>query len=135
MKLTKQQAIKEHRKMWNWIADYYTSLIGKEVENINYMYFIEFVKKRYLTEQGIENLKCRCFCCEYTSKSDCDNCPLKWIDIEGNAVSRCIGEMGVEDGLHNVLCELSEQAYVDFKECARISRIIANLEEKVDETN
>ena len=25
MKLTKEQAIIEHRKMWNWIADQYTS--------------------------------------------------------------------------------------------------------------
>ena len=32
MQLTKEQAIKEHRKMWNWIADQYeqhTDLIEK----------------------------------------------------------------------------------------------------------
>lgn len=73
MKLTKEQAIAEHRKMWRWLA---------ERPNNN--------KYDYLEMMGIDDndLHNRCFLCTYAKAEaerqqlsefkTCDYCPLDW---------------------------------------------------------
>ena len=71
MKLTKQQAIEGHRKMWNWIAD--------EIEKRKHTCRIFNLKMIYCHE-NVLNLQNDCFCCEYTDSIDntCDSCILDW---------------------------------------------------------
>ena len=72
MELTREQAIAEHRKMWNWIADE-TERRGEKAEKIWYFIAHEFVGE-------VKNF---CFCCEYCwQNSDrtpkCERCPIDW---------------------------------------------------------
>jgi len=53
-KLTKEQAIAEHRKMWRWIA--------KETKKQQRIIGKEEYLERYFPEDYIYN---GCFCCEY----------------------------------------------------------------------
>ena len=76
MQLTKEQAIQEHRKMWNWIADQYekrTDLL-KITENVEDLkaFYIDAV----FSDEMIEG---DCFCCEYDKKFGglCDYCPIE----------------------------------------------------------
>ena len=56
MKLTKQKAIEEHRKMWNWIADQYEKGCVTDIHAL---------KSEYMGETGLEGrLLHNCFCCE-----------------------------------------------------------------------
>lgn len=85
MDLTKQQAIEEHRKMWNWIAEH-----GWEVykNNPNIMYLSD-IKSCYISKiYGLENNifpTNDCFCCEYAIEQSggdlynkCKRCPIDW---------------------------------------------------------
>lgn len=56
MKLTKQQTIEGHRKMWNWIAD--------EIEKRRRTVCIVELKMEYCKNNHLE-LRKWCFCCEY----------------------------------------------------------------------
>lgn len=68
MGLTREEAVSEHRKMWNWIAD--------KIEEEKRDQYIECLKEKYCNREGyfIEN---DCFCCGYT-KYICDYCPIEW---------------------------------------------------------
>ena len=78
MQLTKEQAIIEHRKMWNWIADQYknrTDLLKKTecVDGLKHCY-----TNATFPDETIEY---DCFCCEYDYQYDeigiCKHCPLE----------------------------------------------------------
>lgn len=85
MKITKKQAINEHRKMWNWIADHV--LIG-EYKCINVMLMKErYIHEVFLKEHPNESEPLAlCFCCQYTQQCrhdkrnvfDCECCPIQW---------------------------------------------------------
>ena len=77
--LTKEQAIAEHRKMWNWIAD--------RLENHDdpgcdiHMYKMKYIKENF----PYNNIMHNCFCCQYAAQevdkifgNFCINCPLVW---------------------------------------------------------
>lgn len=64
MELTREEAISEHRKMWNWIADE----IEKEKRD-----GIQWLKNKYCAQNNLE-LRSDCFCCEYTQRN-CSACP------------------------------------------------------------
>lgn len=73
-KLTKEQAIAEHRKMWRWIAEE-TKKRREIVKEEDYI-------KKYFQRDVI---LCHCFCCEYTSQRGgcadlffCEFCPIDW---------------------------------------------------------
>lgn len=116
MQLTREQAIAEHRKMWNWIAD--------AIERMERVFDIDILKDLYLgvfkkmTTYPIES----CFLCEY-SKSErnkrcrgitCDYCP----------VTRAYGS-GCLGGLYH-----SVNRAETWQEQAKIARQIANLPER-----
>lgn len=66
--LTKDGAIKWHRKMWNWIADQYKAGSKK---------FVLDLKETFCFKNGIDDLINDCFCCDYASNYSSDNCPPK----------------------------------------------------------
>ena len=71
MKLTKKQAVKEHRKMWNWIADE-TERQKRKVSKEDYFNAHPEYEMRPLLD---------CFCCEYDDQHElrnCRYCPVLW---------------------------------------------------------
>lgn len=78
--LTKEQAIKFHRKMWNWIADE-TERTGEFCDKYNYF-------KAMKIPDG-DRPDSYCYCCEYALQENdedasyCKYCPLNW-DSESN---------------------------------------------------
>ena len=108
MKLTKEHAIQEHRKMWNWIADQYENGCNERVG---------YLKFKYLKLNGFNNILDNCFCCEYDKQHRglCRSCPLIWnsgVCFENGSEYDCI------------------RSIWDNKERAIISRQIANLPER-----
>lgn len=101
MRLTKEQAITEHRKMWNWIV---TELLEHTIEQLCDEYLdLDHVKQRYLQEtHGYENkdrIYKHCYCCEYakqiagTPYGRCMYCP---VDFPGDKVLyRCQVKSGI----------------------------------------
>lgn len=108
MKLTKQQAIVGHRKMWNWIAD--------EIEKRKHICKIINLKMIYCHE-NVLNLQNHCFCCEYTDSIDnaCDSCILDW-GITGDCAL-----------LYGKVVHATS-----WKEQVKLARQIANLPERKD---
>lgn len=108
MQLTREQAIAEHRKMWNWIAD--------RIERCETVLKIPNLKIEYLTNNDIEIILGGCFLCEYAdSRGGCKSCPLK----PRNGINECLGGLYWE-------CDLSHT----WQEQAKLARQIANLPER-----
>ena len=80
MQLTKEEAIKRHRMMWNWIAE--ETLRQKRCVN----------KEEAFKYFGWEfDIDCDCWCCEYASSIShpkCNRCPLVW-KINGEEMAYC----------------------------------------------
>ena len=136
-KLTKEEAIREHRKMWNWIADQYEQ---------GYADSVMYLKTRYL-EQYEHGKWCyitnKCFCCRYdtTKRAEidcrgrrCCCCPIQWKSNVNQYMCCDHFEIGDELGLYSYLCILSDQSMADHmadhKELAKLAREIANLPER-----
>ena len=135
MELTKKQAIEEHRKMWNWIAD---AIKNKEdwpevVSCYNWRSLIVDLKRHYLLNyegQKYKDIRAACFCCEYASNDTyydnvvCRYCPVIWSGSTG----RCCDEYGEYEelaSLHGYSDENKEKAY-------KLALKIANLPERED---
>ena len=130
MELTKKQAIEEHRKMWNWIAD---AIKNEEdlpavVSRYNWISIIVKLKRHYLLnykDQKYKDIYAHCFCCEYaynTSYDICRYCPVIWSGSTGY----CCGEYGeyIElTSLRGYSDENKEKAY-------KLALKIANLPER-----
>lgn len=76
MELTREQAIAEHRKMWQWITEHYE-------KNSIYSLDLYTLKKEYFRRLGYNHFYiCGCsFLCEYTRRfgvARCEKCPLDW---------------------------------------------------------
>lgn len=118
MEMTREQAIAEHRKMWNWIAD----CIEKHKE----IFDIAVLKCFYLSTLGkLKNLSVeKCFLCEYARNernkkeegTTCDYCPIKRADGNG-----CLG------GIYYRVTTAES-----WKQQAEFARQIANLPERTD---
>ena len=81
MLLTKEKAIEEHRKMWNWIADQYAAHVEISLYDLKRQYCLEYKK----------DAMNHCFCCEYNffceandqeenecNRGICAYCPVVW---------------------------------------------------------
>lgn len=132
MKLTKQKAIEEHRKMWNWIAD---ELLNPETQKQNCN--VHTLKQKYCKENDLELFEA-CWCCEYdtqfinernSERMRCKNCPLTW---------------GTECETDNFYCERGEDGGLwwnahqlaingEYEGASELARQIANLPEKESE--
>ena len=115
MHLEKKEAIEQHRKMWNWIAD--------EIERRQSIIH----KKEYFDANIPEEERpyCICYCCHYNILNvealgeDCPYCPVVWGEGPGESETMCMsGEYGAW---------LSSMSW---EESARIARIIAYLPER-----
>lgn len=133
--ITKRQAIEEHRKMWNWIADE-TKKQKKCIDKIDYIMHAQLDRlKDYQLLQTREH----CFCCvynrnEYNKKSnpekfDCTNCPIDW---NSKTKSYMCEHTDIDnwDGLYSKWSEAWDNN--DYRAASEIARKIANLPEKGD---
>lgn len=122
MRLTKEKAIEEHRKMWNWIADQLENGVVEEVYQL---------KRRYCKENGFDLMN-DCFCCEYNHHfHNCAHCPLIWGSEEFQRNTYCEPEFGESISISwwKANCHSRNEEYA---EAAIIARQIANLPEKPD---
>lgn len=111
-KLTKAEAVANHRKMWNWIADE-TQRRGEKVKKI-----------RYFKEMGIEDWPLyECYCCEYASQQCdinsgvlCEHCPIEWPNGR-----RCVEDDAPYDKWCSAVCPVK---------AAKLAREIAALPER-----
>ena len=126
MNLTREEAIRQHRKMWHWIADKL-----KSEENKSHP-FITGYKKEYVETYfpGME-IQANCFLCEYSENQlktedeyKCDYCLLKWGELEkDDCMAVCDG--GLEQGLYGKALLTSDSNYLYY-----LSKQIAELKEK-----
>lgn len=117
-KLTKEEAIKKHREMWNWIAD--------ETERTNcctskFMYF----ESKNISSKEIPYHYC--YCCEYADQrvKGCMYCPIDWGSLANNYF--CCDKYKDFDDL-GLFIEWS--LTYDIKDAIRLARQIANLPER-----
>lgn len=121
IEMTKEEAVANHRKLWNEIADmlerrerYPTSLKQIALRNIG-------------EKNDIYN---ECYCCEYT-KGDCSKCPIVWNNNDRNRYMCENGEDSYYDENNSEwLNFLTVMNLKDYDLAAKIARDIANLPEK-----
>ena len=127
--LSKQEAVENHRIMWNWIAEE-TLIRKRKVYEINY--FNEVIGTCGACEKDYPNNGC--YCCEYVSKQAgtnefgdgvCKYCPLDW-------KSKC-NEFGcIHKNLFGDFNGLYSQweREKDYEKCGQLASGIANLAER-----
>lgn len=124
MKLTREEAIENHRKMWNWIADE-TEKRKRKVEKIE-----------YFDEHMLDLDFCflHCYCCQYVYGDDgdyavlftkCDLCPIEW----GVKMKNCIFDEYCLNG-DSPFLKFVDTCSGDYKTAAKYAREIANLPER-----
>ena len=119
-KLTKQEAIANHRKMWRWIAketEKQRRIVGKG----------EYFKSIRIKLFDVYNVpSCQCYCCEYDTQyyDTCEFCPMDW----GSEVMAYMCNHKKYDGDRNGLfAQWSDTT--SWQEAARLARAIAELDE------
>lgn len=120
-KLTREEAIRLHRAMWNWIADV--------IEGRQCVQCIPDLKREYIQIRTLyTNVDCDCFCCEFRLQNQntiedisyCHLCPLDW-GTDHEDFYPCEYRNGLW-----MQCNHS----TDWKEQASLARKIANLPER-----
>ena len=123
--LSKEEAIRKHREMWNWIAD--------RIMERKQPVIIGNLKREYV-EQHNENILYNCYLCEYCMdmlleegeelEERCKYCPVDWESDGG------------EDGLYQCLESHDEMGLyaeaertVVWEEQYKLCKKIANLKE------
>ena len=132
-KLTREEAIRRHRLMWNWIAD--------ETEKTGEL----ITKKDAFKHFGWDGSKVlsSCWCCEYAGQNYntlCDHCPLDFAKGNANGVKYCstgyTDANGTrQDGLYtkwNLIRWLGSCDSKKLDEYIDLAKRIANLPEKED---
>lgn len=116
-KLTREEAIRLHRAMWNWIADV--------IEKIQHVQDIDFLKCKFTWEiTPCQRIPCNCYCCAFACNNDnvdgCILCPLDW----------------GTDHEDDFPCEKENGLWVQCRDCtnwgkqAALARKIANLPDR-----
>ena len=87
LNLSRSEAVRLHREMWNWIAD---ELEKMALDGICTYEDVFDMKQRFCKENGYKNILHYCFCCDYDYNKvrnysntnlpiyECQFCPLKW---------------------------------------------------------
>lgn len=145
MKISKKEAIRKHRMMWNWIADQYQYGSTKSVVELKQ----EFTR---VNDPGVK-IPSDCYCCMYAGeRSDffqsisenqsryiCKRCPLEW------PTSKDTKELMCYESTHTNEYGLGLYSYVAMHtpilsgcgnphKVATVARKIANLpERKIEE--
>lgn len=136
-KLTKEQAIKGHRELWNWIAEQKENGNNSSVFHLKEKWCYEHCFK----DEEIDLLN-YCFCCEYNRmkckengisyRDTCKYCPLIWGTEESTEAYYCengISKQGYNGTYNTGLWQIAQDC-IDNKQCAELCRMIANLEVK-----
>ena len=143
MNFTKQEAVRHHRDMWNWIAD--------ELEKHENTYeTIWELKEKFIDINFLPEILNDCFCCQYVdshyygkwgSPGACKICPLIWGNEEFVGDTCFCEGLSLEDdetidyektrGLYGKLIDVLIDEK-DFEKGARLARKIANLPEKLN---
>lgn len=101
MKLTREQAIAEHRKMWLWISrQIMKDYVANEKVRTIYYYKCDYLNCNFPNE----NVKSKCFCCEYViqhGESCSEDCPLYWNDR--NTILTCFESLGYYDIINKIV--------------------------------
>lgn len=128
MKLTKEQALEEHRKMWNWIAGQYENRRVGDVHGLKFEYMVE----KELGERPLHN----CFCCEYAIQKRakahryrCLDCPVIWGTEVYDEFFPCEHFLSAYQKLMDESSKF-DKCDVNSELCARFAREIANLPER-----
>ena len=115
MKLNREQAINEFRRMWAWIA----------LETYGCKQKIS--KEDYLETFGYVNIACDCFLCEYAlthmkneNENQCKYCPIAFTNEYGREVECMKGGTAFESWYNSIT----------WQDAAKYAWEIANLEEK-----
>ena len=120
MKLTREEAIANHRKMWNWIAD--ETKRRKAIVSKSY----------YLHNTMWRDMVNECFCCEYSFQKfgceSCRNCPLDWGSNQESFMCENIRSYNDLKGLYANWIDFITRN--DWRNAAKIARAIANLPER-----
>lgn len=116
MKLSRDQAINEFRRMWAWIA-LETYGCKQKIEKEDYIYTFGYDHR---------HIRSLCFLCEYDLQQRnprqrvCDNCPIEFIDDCGE-----VTECDIEGTVYMNWVNAEE-----WQDAAKYAWEIANLEEK-----
>lgn len=122
--LSKEEAIRKHREMWNWIAD--------RIKERKRSVIIDNLKREYVEQHNEYVVSYNCYLCDYCIdmmddeelKERCKYCPLDW-ESDGD-----------EDGLYQCLENYDEmglyaeaKSTVVWEEQYKLCKKIANLKE------
>lgn len=137
-RISKEEAIKNHRAMWNWIADQYEKGSNQRVR---------FLKREYIDtmdpnrEERIKKLYVSCYCCYYAGINNivgvdnrymfnCDQCPVVWPSYAKEGM--CCEETSSTIGLYQLIKECTA-FYKDVDEIrdilVKLCRLVADLPE------
>lgn len=136
MELTREEAIRYHREMWNWIAD--------QIEKEGHVQLISRLKDSFIYKNfpGVF-IRHDCFCCHYAQYQSvnkdndmCENCPLDWgnpykknyFDCEKECIQK--NKDSDENGLYEHCHELYCLGDNNWKHQSELARRIANLPER-----
>lgn len=114
--ITVEQAVYEHRKMWNWIAE--KTLQRKK----------KIIKEDYFEEHQLEYKKrpmYNCWCCEFTEDCHldyCKGCPLDW----GNCINTCFYTIYTPTN-SALFTQWNCTSFKNYREAYRLAKEIANL--------
>lgn len=126
LNLTKEETIKEHRKMWNYIAD---EIMIADISNI-YLFDLEgsYFITHGISECQIPTLKC--YCCDYArySTNSCSACPITW--TKNGICDKCGSLCSPYAKLDHLLPLKYEEIGREY--LASLAREVANLPEKED---
>ena len=114
---SKEDAIKMHRIMWNWIA-LETRLRQKKVIELD-----------FFNEYGITEIPIgRNYCCEFTLRNSnkCDSCPINWHSTAHGAM--CVNGDYTRLLMKGYYAQWTQGK--DWELAAMIAEKIANLDEK-----
>lgn len=125
MKLTKEEAIRRHRMMWEWIGDE-TLRTHKCVDKID-----AFKHFGWLSEY----VESWCWCCKYTCETDtsggCNHCPIEWTSKTDHV--QCVRfekNEYVHNGLFSIWCRAAKNK--DWRTAAYYALYISMLPERKD---
>lgn len=134
MKISKKEAVRKHRMMWNWIADQYQYGSTKSVVELKR----EFTR---VNDPGIE-IPSDCYCCMYAwgrgenqSRYICKSCPLEWPASKDTKELMCCASIhtdGYKLGLYTYVAMHTPilPGCGDPHKVATVARKIANLPER-----
>lgn len=133
--LTREEAVRRHRLMWNWIADE-AERTHKSVTRLDAFDHFGW---------NIYDALSLCWCCEWAYnewirnkelgidfRSRCCICPLDWSNGKNEVIKAGCSKISIHDGCkYPVLYKLWYYSIAtDFDESSKLARIIANLPEK-----